>query len=279
MSRSNHAIGCDFSHLKPNEVFEYPDQASKIIWGVNSKNITQVTSQIIELITTSKISIQIALNLIDVFSSIRHKDIKLFTELYFDISNKFSFTLKPKNSNLTALLYYKGLKLQELAPFRKQEEYLTLFPKTSPLYYIAYDKVDELKTKFPKLKVNKEMDHDFTPLDCAIKYGSELCFNYLKNMGAKYDISSPILACQGGNKNIFMQMIEDGQSFDDLIDTAVSYHNYEIAEYLQSNCGQTFNSIAKSMHFGNYDVASCLIYNGANIDKIFISFLFIFIIV
>ncbi|EAY22591.1 hypothetical protein TVAG_036160 [Trichomonas vaginalis G3] len=73
-------------------------------------------------------------------------------------------------------------------------------------------------------------------------------------------------------------MIEDGQSFNDLIDTAFEYHNYEIAEYLKSNCGQTFDSIAESMLFGNYDVASCLISNGADINQTCISFLLIFII-
>ncbi|EAY22590.1 hypothetical protein TVAG_036150 [Trichomonas vaginalis G3] len=188
--------GCDFSHLKPSEVFEYPSQASKIIWGVNSNNISEVSSQIIEFITTSKITIQMAIHLIATFSLIREKDIKLFAELYFNISNKFSCNYKPTNRNVATLLYYNGIKFEGFEPRKKKGEILNIFSKESPLYYIAWDKVDELKSKFPKLALNREIDYIFTPLNCAIKYGSELCFNYLKNMGAKYNISSPRLAVQ-----------------------------------------------------------------------------------
>ena len=84
---------------------------------------------------------------------------------------------------------------------------------------------------------------------------------------------------QGGNKEILMQMIEDGKSFDNMINTALDYRNYEIAEYLKSNLGQFPNSITECMHFGNFDVASYLISNGANINKVYNLFLFIFIVI
>ncbi|EAX77873.1 hypothetical protein TVAG_557640 [Trichomonas vaginalis G3] len=160
----------------------------------------------------------------------------------------------------------------------KEEDILNIYSTKSPLFYIACDKVDDLKDKFPKLDINEKIDYEFTPLDCSIKYGSELCFNYLKNLGARYTGYSEMYAVQGGNKIIFMQMIEDGISFDNMINTALDYHNYEIAEYLKSNFGQTFDSIAESMHFGNYDVASYLLSNGEDINKIYILFIFIFII-
>ena len=118
-----------------------------------------------------------------------------------------------------------------------------------------------------------------TPLDCAIKYGSELCFNYLRNMGTKYTGESSVFAVQGGNKNIFMQMIDDGQTFDKLINTALDYRRYEIAEYLKSNFGQIPNSIAECMYFGNFDIASYLLSNGSDINKFYNFFLFISFIV
>ena len=152
------------------------------------------------------------------------------------------------------------------------------YSTNSPLFYIAFDKVDDLKSKFPKFNVYRKID-EITPLDWAIKYGSELCFNYLKNMGALYTNNSEEYAVQGGNKNIFMQMIEDGKSFDKMINIALEYHNNEIAEYLKSNCGQTFDSIAESMYFGNYDVASYLLSHSANVNKIYILFLFILCVV
>ncbi|EAY23659.1 hypothetical protein TVAG_119960 [Trichomonas vaginalis G3] len=263
---------CNYSDLKPIKVFEYPDKASKIIWSVNSNNILQISSQIIELITTLKIPIQMALYLIDIFSQIRVKEIKLFSELYQKISNAFSYIRKPNNEKLAELLRY-----QNSAPTIEEEKILNLYSTESPLYYIAWDKVDELKSRFPNLDINKEIDMKFTPLDCAIKYGSELCFNYLKNLGAKYTDYSQKYALQGGNEKIFMQMIEDGQSFGGKINIALDYRNYEIADYLKSNFGQTFDSIAKSMHFGNYDIASYLLSNGGNINKIYNLFLFILI--
>ncbi|EAY12083.1 hypothetical protein TVAG_039310 [Trichomonas vaginalis G3] len=267
---------CNHSDLKPINVLEYPDQASKIIWDVNSNNIIQISSQIIELITTHKITIQMALHLIDIFSQIRVKEIKLFSELYQKISNAFSCIKEPENKKLAMLLHYKGFKFENFKPNMNEEEILNLYLTNSHLYYIAWDKFDELKSQFPNLDINKRIK-DITPLDCAIKNGSELCFNYLKNLGAKYTDNSEKYAVQGGNNSIFMQMIEDGKSFDNMINTALDYRNYEIAEYLKSNFGQTPNSIAESMHFGNYDVASYLFSNGEDINKIYIFFLFIFI--
>ncbi|EAX87272.1 hypothetical protein TVAG_058900 [Trichomonas vaginalis G3] len=158
----------------------------------------------------------------------------------------------------------------------KIEEILNLYSTESPLYYIAWDQVNDLKSKFPNLDINK-MINNITPLNCAIKYGSELCFNYLKNLGADYTDNSEEYAVQGGNNNIFMEMIEDGKSFDNMINTALKYRNYEIAEFLKSNFGQFFDSIAESMHFGNYHVASHFLSNGGNINKIYHLFLFIFI--
>ena len=96
-----------------------------------------------------------------------------------------------------------------------------------------------------------------------------MCFIYLKNLGAQYTRYSERYAIQGGNINIFMQMIEDGKSFDNMINTALDYRNYEIAEYLKSNFGQTPDSIAESMYFGNYDIASYLLSNGEDINKIY----------
>ncbi|EAX85906.1 hypothetical protein TVAG_438680 [Trichomonas vaginalis G3] len=219
-----------------------------------------------------------SLRLIDGISLVRVKDIKLFTELYQKISNEFSYINKPINKKLAALLHYKGFKFENFKPKKKEEEILNLYPTESPLYYIAWDKVDEFKSKFPNLDINKKI-HYITPLDCAIKYGSELCFNYLKNLGAKYTYDSEKYVVKGGNNNIFMQMIEDGKSFYKMINTALDYHHYEIANYLKSNFGQTFDSITESMYFGNYEIASFLLSNGEDINKIYNLFLFTFIIV
>ena len=57
------------------------------------------------------------------------------------------------------------------------------------------------------------------------------------------------------------------------------HHNYEIAEYLNLNLGQTFDSIAESMYFGNYEIASYLLSKGDDINKIYNLFLSIFIII
>ncbi|EAY05286.1 hypothetical protein TVAG_020320 [Trichomonas vaginalis G3] len=220
---SKNETGYYFNNTKPIEIFEYPDQASKLIWGVNRNNILQISSQIIEFIKTHKLSIQIPLYLIDAFSRIRVKDLKLFSELYQKILKEFSCIIEPENDKLTTLLHYKGFKFENFIPEWGEKQILNLYSPKSPLYYIAWDKVDALKSKSPKLKINERIGWIFTPLDCAIRYGSELCFNYLKNLGAEYTDYSEKYAVQGGNKNIFMQMIEEGKSFDDMINTALDY--------------------------------------------------------
>ncbi|EAY11498.1 hypothetical protein TVAG_248650 [Trichomonas vaginalis G3] len=177
-------------------------------------------------------------------------------------------TPRPKNYKLTSFLYYKGIKFEDSEPYYSEERIQNLYETDSPLYYIAWDKIDELKSKFPKLKVNKKIDFEITPLDCAIKYGSELCFNYLKNQGGEYTEKSAEYAIKGGNINIFEQMIENGQSFDGMINTALIYHHYKIAEYLHTNFGQIPNSPAKFMYYGSYDVVSYLPSNGADINDI-----------
>ncbi|EAX88366.1 hypothetical protein TVAG_408860 [Trichomonas vaginalis G3] len=168
-------IECYFSDIKPIEVFKYPSQASRIIWGVNSNNILQSSLQILDFIKTSKIPIQMALYLIDIFSQIRVKEIKLFSELYQKLSNAFPHMYEPKNKKLIELLHYQFENSEQ-----KIEEILNLYSTESPLFYIAWDKVDDLKNKFPNLDINNNIDQEITPLGCAIKYGSELCFNYLK---------------------------------------------------------------------------------------------------
>ena len=52
----------DFSDLKPIEVFKYHSNASKLIYEVNYNNISEHSSQIIDLIRTSKISIKRVFN-------------------------------------------------------------------------------------------------------------------------------------------------------------------------------------------------------------------------
>ena len=173
---------------------------------------------------------------------------------------------------------YKGFEFENFKPKFTQEEILNIYPPDSPFYYVAWDKVDALKSRFPNLDVNEKFGQCFTLLDCVIKYGSELCFNYLINIGAKYTFISEDYAVQGGNKTIFMRLIDDGHSFDKMINTAIDYRNFEIAEYLQCNFGQIPDSLAESMYFGNFDVASFLLSNRADINDDYNLFLFISII-
>ena len=135
-----------FSDIKPIKLFEYLSQVSKIIWDVNSNNILQSSSQIIDLIKTNKISGQTALRIIDTFSTMLVKKIGLFAELYKNITDQFSYNMKP-NSLLYRLLD-REVKSWET------EQILNVYPKESPLYYIAWDKVDDLKIKFPNLYIN-----------------------------------------------------------------------------------------------------------------------------
>lgn len=210
------------------ETLHYMDQASKIIWDLNSKNGIEISCKLNELIKSQKITIDIVLFIIDSFSILRKKEINLFTEFYLQMSNGVTSYIKPVNKRLKTLLHYKGLKFHNFEPKCSEEDILNLYDKESPLYYIAWDKVDELKSKFPDLDVdvaikNKNLDNKCTPLECACKYGSELCFFYFKNIGAEYTKCCAEYAVIGENFTIFDQMIDDEQNFDYMVNIALKY--------------------------------------------------------
>ncbi|EAX97508.1 hypothetical protein TVAG_429440 [Trichomonas vaginalis G3] len=259
--------------------FKYPNQASKIIWNINTNNITQSTKQIIELIKAQKIPAKMALYLIDTISTLRIKNIAEYAKIYQNISKEFSLTIKPENEDLATLLSYKGFNFKYFKPVKKEEDILNIYKKDSLLYFIAWDKIDDLKSKFPNLDANEKCD-GLTPLECACKFGSELCFKYLKNKGAEYTGNTAKYASEGGNKIIFSQMLNDGQSFKDLVDIALIHRNYELVNYLSTRFDQHPSSeIAKFLYYGNFDTASYLIQNGHNMNNKFILFLLISIIV
>ncbi|EAY22329.1 hypothetical protein TVAG_378080 [Trichomonas vaginalis G3] len=259
--------------------FKYPNQASKIIWNINTNNITESTKQIIKLIKTQKVPVKMALYLIDTFSTLRVKNIAQYAKFYQDISKEFSLTIKPENRDLATLLSYKGLNFKDFKPHKKEEDILNIYKKDSLLYFIAWDKIDDLKSKFPNLDANKICD-DLTPLECACKFGSELCFKYLKDKGAKYTENTAKFASKDGNKIIFSQMLNDGQSFKGLIDIALIHRNYELVNYLSTSFDQYPSSeISKFLYYGNFDIASYLIQNGNSVNNKFILFLLISIIV
>ena len=65
-----------------------------------------------------------------------------------------------------------------------------------------------------------------------------------------------------------------------MINTALNYHNFEIAKYLRSNLGQVPDCrISDCMYYGNFDFASYLISNGADVNNEFNFYLFIYIVV
>ena len=217
----------NFTDMKPFKCLEYPNQVSKIIWEINSNNILQSSIEIIDYIKSNKISVQLTLHLISAVSEIRIKEISLFAEVYQKILNEFACMIIPTNKRLAALLFYKDVNFPNYKPKYDLESLTNIFSKESPLYYIAWDKVDELKSRYPNLNVNMKIRNDYVPtqpftfIDCACRFGSELCFNYLKNSGAEYTEYTPWYAIQGGNENIISQMIDEGITFDDLIQAAL----------------------------------------------------------
>ena len=68
-------------------------------------------------------------------------------------------------------------------------------------------------------------------------------------------------------------MLQDGQSFESVLNVAMNFHNFEVAEILKSKYGQTTYSLADSFHFGNFDFVADLINKGANVNEIYEIFL------
>ncbi|KAI5519933.1 protein ubiquitination, partial [Trichomonas vaginalis G3] len=150
----------NFSELKPLEVFKYPYQASSILWGVNSSNFSDSISQIADLIKTEKTPIKMALYLIDIFSNMRVKNIAIYAQIYKKLITDFSISVTPSNQRLETLIS-TDFKFDGSEPQPKKiEEILDVYSKENPLYYITWDKVDELKSKFPNIDVNQEYDEN-----------------------------------------------------------------------------------------------------------------------
>lgn len=57
-----------------------------------------------------------------------------------------------------------------------------------------------------------------------------------------------------------------------MIQIALNYHHFELAEYLKTNLEQIPTSFAENLYFGNYDIASDLRCNGADINKFYIHY-------
>ena len=95
----------DFNNINPIDVFEYPCKASKIIWDINSNNVLQQSLQIIELIKSNKIPINMVFHLVDIYSNLRWKDIGNFGEFSLKILNEFSCHYIFTNRRLRNLLY------------------------------------------------------------------------------------------------------------------------------------------------------------------------------
>ena len=143
------------------------------------------------------------------------------------------------------------------------------------LYLISnfsHIRVKDIKL-FAELYLNKSKE-----FSCIIKPETYKLAMLLYYNGLKFENFEKYAVIEG-NINIFMEKIEKENTFAKTNNMELCCHELEIGEYLKSYFGRSPNSIAECMYFGNYDVASFLISNGADINDIYIIFLFRFIIV
>ncbi|EAX97782.1 hypothetical protein TVAG_235940 [Trichomonas vaginalis G3] len=175
------------------DVFKAPNQLSKLIWGLNSENFDQYTDQIINLIKTQNVPPQMAFHFINIVAEFKSKQISLYSDLYQRILNEFSLNIKPDCSQLAILLYDKGFHdfLSEPPTSEEIHKILNPYEENTVNFYIASDRVDMIEPKFSDIPLNGKKMKD-PPLDVAIINGSELCFNYFRNKGAKYTDSSRV---------------------------------------------------------------------------------------
>ena len=257
--------------IKLIDYFENPHLVTILLWNLNSTNFEETSSKLFQMISSSQASPQNVLNLISKFSNFQEKRIVEYTRLYEMILKEFNLNLEPNSYILTSLLYYRGVIFDEY--FRScfsEERIIDIYPKDSPYYYIVWDKIDELKSKFKDLDPNFKYNKFFTPLEVACQFGSEECFTYLRSIGAKYTQKTSKYACGGRSTNIFYQMIRDNQKFDNLIGEALTYRNFEVADYLFTRFGQKPTSVTEFILNANYDVVSYIFVNGGDANEVYI---------
>ena len=140
---------------------------------------------------------------------------------------------------------------------------------------------------------------DFTIIDFAAFYGSIKCFKYFLLNNAKIFPRICKYAIAGGNFEIIQLLEQNNQNFSDCFDISVSYHRYEISDWIllhypnqNENFGDALSSfniqaltfylfncndeIIKSKVFGysiknslfanNYALPNFLIKNGSNVN-------------
>lgn len=130
----------------------------------------------------------------------------------------------------------------------------------------GFEYLQELIDKYDE--VEDDIDHY---LSDACKYGAEKCFAYMKLKFGINDLSLIKDAIEGGNKNIFMTLVNEGAKVTpDLLNDAIKYHHDNIFDFIIDNLEDDNlpidTYITNCLVFRNIKALFFFINNGANIQ-------------
>lgn len=158
-------------------------------------------------------------------------------------------------------------KIKELFECDKTRENDDLY--SIGLDILKIDGFEYLQKLFDKYdEVEDDIDHY---LSDACKYGAEKCFAYMKLKFGIKDLSLIKDAIEGGNKNIFMTLINEGAKVTpDLLNDAIKYHHDNIFDFIIDNLEDDNlpidTYITNCLVFRNIKALFFFINNGANIQ-------------
>ena len=176
------------------------------------------------------------------YISQRRKTYKCLANLYLLIAPFIipmgSEAPKAKDHNFSKFLVKSGLKLRSGERFFEPTSLRDLeigLPFTSPLPFIKYDLIQCLRSFarnssniMDALKERKVQDF------CAF-YGAVKCFKFLLTNGFNVTPETMLSAVRGGNNEIIQICLNNGQTLEKMLISAVAYHHHDIVEYLIEN--------------------------------------------
>ena len=104
-------------------------------------------------------------------------------------------------------------------------------------------------------------------LDFCCLFGSLKCFMYLLINQIEITDKTKRYAISGGNQQIIAILCQNGQSFDDYLETSIKYHRYELTKWLLANYKCPPISLLKCIQYYNIDSFLYFLAEGYSLDS------------
>ena len=131
--------------------------------------------------------------------------------------------------------------------------------KETKEFLIKFDEIETLKSKFPDIEPNADIetspfdaDREVSYISLAAFYGSEKCFRFLlEERNAEIDDKVIQNAAKGGNMNIIKLLESKGSSFENSFLSAIEFHRQDVFSYFLKTYENNEPSFNDCISLGN----------------------------